>query len=84
MSSKQQSIILTCKMIDTLVVASRKTNVHCLFHRLPDVGEEATIHFEGQELTINVGMLIEIKKLGSGNYGSVMLVEVKKHPEIKM
>jgi len=29
-------------------------------------------------------MLNDIRKLGSGNYGSVMLVEVDKHPEIRM
>ena len=29
-------------------------------------------------------MLHEIRKLGSGNYGSVMLVEVENHPELKM
>jgi hypothetical protein len=29
-------------------------------------------------------MLTDIRKLGFGNYGSVMLAEVKNHPEIKM
>ena len=29
-------------------------------------------------------MLNDIRKLGFGNYGSVMLAEVKDHPEIKM
>lgn len=52
--------------------------------RLPDVGEEATIHHEGQEILINVNMLNDIRKLGFGNYGSVMLVEVENHPDIKM
>ena len=48
------------------------------------MGEEATINHDGQEVTINVNMLNEIRKLGFGNYGSVMLVEVQNHPEIKM
>ena len=48
------------------------------------MGEEATITHDGKEITINVGMLNDIRKLGSGNYGSVMLVEVENHPEIKM
>lgn len=52
--------------------------------RLPDIGEEATIHYNGQEVIISVNMLNDIRKLGSGNYGSVMLVEVENHPEIKM
>lgn len=52
--------------------------------RLPDVGEEATIHHEGQDILINVNMLNDIRKLGFGNYGSVMLVEVENHPDIKM
>ena len=52
--------------------------------RLPDVGEEATIHHEGQDIVINVNMLNDIRKLGFGNYGSVMLVEVNEHPDIKM
>lgn len=29
-------------------------------------------------------MLNDIRKLGFGNYGSVMLVEVENYPEIKM
>jgi hypothetical protein len=29
-------------------------------------------------------MLNDIRKLGFGNYGSVMLAEVQNHPEIKM
>ena len=52
--------------------------------RLPDVGEEAKIHFGGEEITINVSMLTDIQKLGFGNYGSVMLAEVQNHPHIKM
>lgn len=51
---------------------------------MPDVGEEATIDYNGKVVTINVNMLIDIKKLGIGNYGSVMLAEVQNHPEIKM
>jgi len=51
---------------------------------LPDVGEEAVINYNGTEVAINVNMLNDIRKLGSGNYGSVMLVEVDKHPEIRM
>lgn len=54
------------------------------YFRLPDVGEEATIHHEDQEIIINVNMLNDIRKLGFGNYGSVMLVEVNDHPDIKM
>jgi hypothetical protein len=48
------------------------------------VGEEATIHHNGQDVVISVNMLHDIRKLGWGNYGSVMLVEVENHPEIKM
>lgn len=48
------------------------------------MGEEAVIHHNGKDVTINVDMLVDIKKLGSGNYGSVMLAEVKKHEDIKM
>ncbi|CAF1440946.1 unnamed protein product [Rotaria sp. Silwood1] len=51
---------------------------------LPDVGEEATINYNGKEVTINVNMLNDIRKLGFGNYGSVMLAEVQNQPEIKM
>lgn len=51
---------------------------------MPDVGEEAVINYNGTEVAINVNMLNDIRKLGSGNYGSVMLVEVDKHPEIRM
>jgi hypothetical protein len=29
-------------------------------------------------------MLNDIRRLGFGNYGSVMLAEVENHPEIKM
>lgn len=29
-------------------------------------------------------MLNDVQKLGFGNYGSVMLVEVENHPDIKM
>ncbi|CAF1059013.1 unnamed protein product [Rotaria magnacalcarata] len=53
-------------------------------YMLPDVGEEATINYDGKVVTINVNMLNDIRKLGFGNYGSVMLAEVKDHPEIKM
>jgi hypothetical protein len=52
--------------------------------RLPDVGEEATINYNGEEVTINVHMLNDIRKLGFGNYGSVMLAEVENHRDIKM
>jgi hypothetical protein len=51
---------------------------------LPDVGEEAIINHEGKEVPVNVNMLHDIRKLGSGNFGTVMLVEVENHPEIKM
>jgi mitogen-activated protein kinase kinase 3 len=51
---------------------------------LPDVGEEAIINYDGKEVPINVNMLNDIRKLGFGNYGSVMLAEVQNHPEIKM
>jgi hypothetical protein len=51
---------------------------------MPDVGEEAVIDHNGKEVPINVSMLHDIRKLGFGNYGSVMLVEVENHPEIKM
>ncbi len=55
-----------------------------VFFRLPDVGEEAIINYDGKEVPINVNMLNDIRKLGFGNYGSVMLAEVQNHPEIKM
>lgn len=42
------------------------------------------IHYNGRDVTINVDMLVDIKKLGFGNYGSVMLAEVKNHEDIKM
>lgn len=78
--SSQQPIIPICKF--------EKNNLdddHILeCHRLPDVGEEATIHHEGQDILISVNMLNDIRKLGFGNYGSVMLVEVENHPDIKM
>ncbi|CAF1463004.1 unnamed protein product [Adineta steineri] len=53
-------------------------------YMLPDVGEEATINYNGEEVTINVQNLIDIRKLGFGNYGSVMLAEVQNHRDIKM
>ncbi|CAF3200953.1 unnamed protein product [Rotaria sp. Silwood2] len=53
-------------------------------YMLPDIGEEATIDYNGERVTINVNMLNDIQKLGFGNYGSVMLAEVQNHPEIKM
>ncbi|CAF1081704.1 unnamed protein product [Adineta ricciae] len=53
-------------------------------YMLPDVGEEAVINYNGEDVTINVNKLIDIRKLGFGNYGSVMLAEVENHRDIKM
>jgi len=53
-------------------------------YMLPDVGEEAAIDHNGEMITINVNMLNDIRRLGFGNYGSVMLAEVENHPDLKM
>ncbi len=66
------------------MIESFKNSIIIDCFRLPDVGEEAIIIHDGKEVPINVNMLNDIRKLGFGNYGSVMLVEVENHPEIKM
>lgn len=79
--SKQQLITHIC-------IRKNEKNSFFIFTffslRLPDVGEEAIIEHDGKEVSINVNMLNDVRKLGFGNYGSVMLAEVENHPEIKM
>ncbi|CAF2698604.1 unnamed protein product [Rotaria sp. Silwood2] len=53
-------------------------------YKLSDVGEEATFDYKGTPITISVQLLIESQELGSGNFGTVMLTEIKEHPQIKM
>ncbi|CAF3489296.1 unnamed protein product [Rotaria sp. Silwood2] len=53
-------------------------------YKLSDVGEEATFDYKGTPITISVQSLIESQELGSGNFGTVMLTEIKEHPQIKM
>jgi hypothetical protein len=67
------------KTCETRLAASMSIHL-----RLLDVGEEATIKHDGQEITINVNMLRDIKQLGAGYYGCVMLVEVDQHPDVRM
>ncbi|CAF0919823.1 unnamed protein product [Didymodactylos carnosus] len=51
---------------------------------MPDVKDEAILNYNGQQLTINVQMLNDLERLGTGCFGNVMLVDVVDHPEIKM
>jgi hypothetical protein len=55
-----------------------------IIFRILDVGDEAQIKYQGQSITINLDMLIETKILGTGNFGHVMLTEVKNFPGLKM
>jgi len=81
--SKQLPIIHICRKKSFQKSRKKNPPLSSIFS-LPDVGEEAVINYNGTEVAINVNMLNDIRKLGSGNYGSVMLVEVDKHPEIRM
>lgn len=82
--SKQLPIIHICKRKKAVFKNHEKKTSFSSIFSLPDVGEEAVINYNGTEVAINVNMLNDIRKLGFGNYGSVMLVEVDKHPEIRM
>ncbi|CAF3898817.1 unnamed protein product, partial [Rotaria sordida] len=55
-----------------------------LSYKLLDVGEEAIFDYQGRPINISANSLIEIRELGSGNFGTVMLAEVKGHSEIKI
>jgi hypothetical protein len=55
-----------------------------IIFRILDVGDEAQLKYQGQSININLDMLIETKVLGTGNFGRVMLTEVKNFPGLKM
>ena len=49
-----------------------------------DVSEEGTFSHGGQTITVQVDTLIEIRALGWGHFGNVMLAEVKNYPGFQM
>ncbi|CAF0928417.1 unnamed protein product [Adineta steineri] len=54
------------------------------FYTSLEVGEDAKLKYQEQSITINTSMLVEIRRLGFGNFGYVMLTEVQDCPGLQM
>ncbi|CAF4746194.1 unnamed protein product, partial [Rotaria socialis] len=68
----------------TLVEEETTSQAASSSYTLLDLGEEAIFDYQGVTINLALQALIEIKILGSGNFGDVMLTEIRGHPEIKM
>ncbi len=52
--------------------------------RALDVSEEGTFSYGTQTITVHVDTLIEIRALGWGHFGNVMLAEVRNYSGFQM